>query len=219
MAPALWRRPGGVRPARRVRCAQAKGPEVVGDTGLEPVTSCMSSMRANQLRQSPDVPCSPRPQALVAAHSTAQAPTGAPDSISALLPSWRRSPSGRRIDPPTTPAWRSPSSPGRAGAGHDRVAARGVTRAQDDSIDQDDAIARGQACVGHRAGSNDAPHRPSLACSAGDDVSDWPPHGARPTGGPADDRGHQVRRRHHAAGKAWIYLTKVALTTMSTYVA
>ena len=38
-----------------------RGPEVVGDTGLEPVTSCMSSMRANQLRQSPLSSCSPRP--------------------------------------------------------------------------------------------------------------------------------------------------------------
>ena len=40
----LWRVRGRAWPGRRC---------MVGDTGLEPVTSCMSSMRANQLRQSP----------------------------------------------------------------------------------------------------------------------------------------------------------------------
>ena len=54
-------------PARPQRCEQHRGlvssPErwlstfkgfgVVGDTGIEPVTSCVSCKRANQLRQSP----------------------------------------------------------------------------------------------------------------------------------------------------------------------
>ena len=51
--------------SRSTRYALARWPGVVGDTGFEPVTSCMSSMRANQLRQSPSVTCSPRPHALV----------------------------------------------------------------------------------------------------------------------------------------------------------
>ncbi len=49
------RLPSNRRPLVRLdeRFGLPRGPEVVGDTGLEPVTSCMSSMRANQLRQSP----------------------------------------------------------------------------------------------------------------------------------------------------------------------
>src|SRR5450759_4761244 len=49
---------------------------------------------------------SPRIRAMVIAstkapHSTVDAPTGAPDSIAALLPSWRRSLAARRISPRT----------------------------------------------------------------------------------------------------------------------
>ena len=43
MPAALWcSGPGAARPARRVR-------DLVGGRGLEPLTSCMSSMRSNQL--------------------------------------------------------------------------------------------------------------------------------------------------------------------------
>ena len=45
MAPALWRRPG----RGRVPLDALLVSMMVGDTGLEPVTSCMSSMRSNQL--------------------------------------------------------------------------------------------------------------------------------------------------------------------------
>ncbi len=48
-----WPRLSGDVPMGRVPldalCLRPLGPEMVGDTGLEPVTSCMSSMRSNQL--------------------------------------------------------------------------------------------------------------------------------------------------------------------------